>query len=166
MARVCVAIGSNLGDRRGHLDWAVKALGAGLVDLAVSPVFDTEAVDVPDKQPRYLNAVAVGRTEMSARDLLRWLLELEQARGRVRHGTRAARTLDLDLILYGDSTIREPGLVVPHPAFRSREFVLKPLAAIAPDWLDPVTGKSIAELLRELQTGPGDPENKKSAASP
>jgi 2-amino-4-hydroxy-6-hydroxymethyldihydropteridine diphosphokinase len=89
----------------------------------------------------------VGETDLSARALLDELLAIERRFGRDRPYPGAPRTLDLDLILYGDSIIGEEGLIVPHPRFREREFVLAPLAEIAPDWVDPVTRKRIRDLL-------------------
>jgi 2-amino-4-hydroxy-6-hydroxymethyldihydropteridine diphosphokinase len=142
-----IALGSNLGDRRGHLDWAVGALATLLEHVRVSPVFETEPVGVPDVQPPYLNAVVVGTPLLPASDLLGQLLLLEERRGRTRVAYRGARTLDLDLILYGDAIIHGEGIVVPHPRFRERLFVLEPLAALVPDLRDPVTGKTVAELL-------------------
>lgn len=100
-------------------------------------------------QPMYLNAAAVGTTVLSARELLERLLEIERERGRERPYPMAARTLDLDLILYGETIIEEPGLTLPHPRFRAREFVLGPLASIAPDMLDPVSGLTVRQLLDE-----------------
>jgi 2-amino-4-hydroxy-6-hydroxymethyldihydropteridine diphosphokinase len=95
----------------------------------------------------------VGETSLDARDLLDTLLAIERDLGRERPFPGAARTLDLDLILYGDAIIDEaPSLVVPHPRFKERRFVLEPLAEIAPDWRDPVTGKTVEELLRTLTT--------------
>src|SRR5206468_12706011 len=103
---------------------------------------------VPDLQPSFLNGAVVGETALTARQLLAELMAIEQERGRERTFPHAARTLDLDLVLFGDQKIDEPGLVVPHPQFRARRFVLEPLAEIAPDLRDPVTGLSIAELLK------------------
>jgi 2-amino-4-hydroxy-6-hydroxymethyldihydropteridine diphosphokinase len=103
-------------------------------------------------QPAYLNAAAVGETALGARALLEVLLETERQFGRERPYPDAPRTLDLDLILYGMEILEEPGLVVPHPRFRQRRFVLEPLAEIAADWIDPVTGRTIEELLRVLDS--------------
>lgn len=108
-------------------------------------------MDVPDEQPRFLNAVVVGETGLPAADLLRQLHQLEAERGRDRVGFRAARTLDLDLILYGHAIIDAPGIHVPHPRFRERRFVVEPLASLVPDWRDPVTGQTIQQLLDGLR---------------
>ena len=142
-----VALGSNLGDRRGHLEWAAQQLTAVLADLRISSVVETDAVGVPDIQPPYLNAVVVGQPIIPARELVPALLALEARRGRTRTSYRGARTLDLDLILYGDEVIEEAGISVPHPRFRERLFVLEPLATLAPEMRDPMTGQSIAGLL-------------------
>jgi 2-amino-4-hydroxy-6-hydroxymethyldihydropteridine diphosphokinase len=103
-----------------------------------------------EDQNLYLNAVAVGETELTPREFLDALLAIEQAYGRRRGAPNAPRTLDLDLVLSGDQVIAEAGLEVPHPRFRERFFVLGPLAEIAPDLVDPVTGLRVGELLREL----------------
>jgi 2-amino-4-hydroxy-6-hydroxymethyldihydropteridine diphosphokinase len=112
---------------------------------------ETDAEGTPDPQPRYLNGAVVGRTTLGARALLEALLAIEHERGRTRPFAAAPRTLDLDLILYGDAIVSEPGLQVPHPRFRERHFVLGPLAEVAGDWIDPVSGRTISALLRSLR---------------
>jgi 2-amino-4-hydroxy-6-hydroxymethyldihydropteridine diphosphokinase len=142
-----VALGSNLGDRRSHLDYAVSRLRWHLADLRVSSYYETDPIGVPGPQPLFLNAAAVGSTDASAQDLLHALLAIEAERGRERPHPGAARTLDLDLVFYGNLVLDEPGLTVPHPRFRERRFVLEPLAEIAPQLVDPVTGSTVGELL-------------------
>jgi 2-amino-4-hydroxy-6-hydroxymethyldihydropteridine diphosphokinase len=148
---VAVALGSNLGDRRAHLDFAVSRLNALLTDLRVSRFVDTAPVGVPDAQPAFLNGAAVGHCRLSARALLDGLLAIEQERGRARPFPKAARTLDLDLILFGDLITDRAELTVPHPRFRERPFVLEPLTEIAPDLVDPVTGLTVAALLARVE---------------
>jgi 2-amino-4-hydroxy-6-hydroxymethyldihydropteridine diphosphokinase len=147
--RVAVALGSNLGDRERHLRDAIAALRESLTGLIVSSVYDTAPVGVCE-QPRFLNAAATGSTRLPARALLEMLLGIEATLGRTRPHPGAPRTLDLDLILYGDQIIEERDLTVPHPRFRERRFVLEPLAEIAPDWRDPVTRQTIRELMSGL----------------
>jgi 2-amino-4-hydroxy-6-hydroxymethyldihydropteridine diphosphokinase len=149
--RVAVALGSNLGDRRAALDFAVDRLSVLLSAPAVSHFVETlpEGEGLED-QPPYLNAIIVGHTALAARDLLDALLDIEREFGRERPYQGAPRTLDLDLVLVGDEVIDEPGLQVPHPRFRNRFFVLGPLSEVAADFLDPVTGLRAGELLRDL----------------
>ncbi len=150
MDRVAVALGSNVGDRRAHLDYAVSKLRIFLGNLTVSRYYDTVPVGVSGPQPLFLNAVAVGESTMSARALLEELLAIEQERGRERPYANAPRTLDLDLILFGETVLDEPGLTVPHPRFRARRFVLEPLAEIAPALVDPVSRRTVGDLLLDL----------------
>ena len=146
---VAVALGSNLGNREQYLRDAVAALEPVISGLKVSSFYDTAPVGVGD-QPRFLNAAAIGTTTLTARALLDTLLGIEATLGRTRPHAGAARTVDLDLILYGDQIIEERDLVVPHPRFRQRRFVLEPLSEIAPDRADPVTGRTVGELMRGL----------------
>jgi 2-amino-4-hydroxy-6-hydroxymethyldihydropteridine diphosphokinase len=148
--RVAIALGSNLGDRLAHLQYAISRLRELLTALEVSRVIETAPFGVDGDQPPFLNAVAVGEASESPGDLLRELLVIEQERGRQRPFPKAARTLDLDLVLFGDRIVDEPDLVVPHPRFRERRFVLEPLAEIAPEMRDPVTGRTVRELLAFL----------------
>ena len=144
--KVAIALGSNLGDREAHIRGAIAALAPVLADLRVSSFYETEPVDVVGRQPMFLNAAASGESQLSAPAVLDLLLALEQRFGRERPYERAPRTIDLDLIFYGDHIIDAPGLTVPHPRFRERRFVLEPLAEIVPDWIDPVTGETVAAL--------------------
>jgi 2-amino-4-hydroxy-6-hydroxymethyldihydropteridine diphosphokinase len=146
---VAVALGSNLGDRERYIRDAIEALRESVAGLTVSSFYDTAPVGV-GQQPRFLNAAAVGSTLLPPRALLDTLLGVEARFGRTRPHPGAARTLDLDLILYGDQIIEERDLKVPHPRFRERRFVLEPLAEIAPDWMDPVTQRTIRELVSGL----------------
>ena len=151
MKRVAVAIGSNLGIRHAALAFATARLGELLSNVTLSEIIETWPVgEGSDDQNLYLNAVAVGDTTLSARQLLDALMVIEQSFGRERSSPNAARTLDLDLILHGPDIVIEAGLEVPHPRFRQRFFVLGPLAEIAPDMVDPVSGMRVGELLRAL----------------
>lgn len=149
--QAAVAIGANLGDRAAAIRFAADRLAPLLSGLLLSAVVETEPEgEGLAGQPLYLNAVAVGETRLSARELLDHLLHIERDFGRTRPAPGAPRTLDLDLVLLGGQVIEEPGLTVPHPRFRQRFFVLGPLAEIAPDLVDPVTGSRVADLLRAL----------------
>lgn len=145
MVRAAIALGSNLGDRQAVMQDAVAQLARHLGELSVSDFLETEPEGV-GAQPRFLNAAAVGSWDGGARPLLDLLMGIEQSAGRERPYSGAPRTLDLDLILLGPAVINEAGLVVPHPRFRERGFVLAPLSQIAPDLIDPVTGLTMAEL--------------------
>jgi 2-amino-4-hydroxy-6-hydroxymethyldihydropteridine diphosphokinase len=146
---VAVAIGSNLGDRHAHLQFAFAQLERLLTGLTISSLYETAPVGVtsfPGPQGDFLNAAAVGETRLEPEALLEALLAIEDARGRERPFPGAARTLDLDLILFADRVIDRAGLRVPHPRFRERAFVLQPLAEIAPNLGDPVTGRTVGQL--------------------
>jgi len=134
--------------------FAQARLSRLLSNICLSPIVETEPQgsdgEVLGDEPLFLNAVVVGATALDARSLLDELLAIERDFGRERPYPGAARTLDLDLILLGDDVIDEPGLQVPHPRFRTRFFVLGPLAEVAPDLRDPLTGMRVADLLKRL----------------
>jgi 2-amino-4-hydroxy-6-hydroxymethyldihydropteridine diphosphokinase len=142
VTRAYVGLGANLGDRERTLREAVDSLGAedGIEVVAVSTLRETEPVGVGE-QPRFLNGALALDTPLGARELLDLLLAVEQRFGRVRTpGEHGPRTIDLDLLLYGDEQIGEPGLTVPHPRLHERRFVLEPLAELAPDLVVPGRG--------------------------
>jgi 2-amino-4-hydroxy-6-hydroxymethyldihydropteridine diphosphokinase len=152
--RIAIALGSNVGDREQYVKDAIASLAPVVSNLQLSRLIETEPVDMPGGQRRVVNAAATGETSLSARALLERMLEIEQQLGRTRPHPGAARTVDLDLILYGSDIIDEPpSLIVPHPRFRERSFVLEPLADVAADWTDPATGLTIAQLLERLRNG-------------
>ncbi len=126
--RAYLGLGSNLGDRQAHLRAAVAALPDV---VAVSPVYETDPVGGPAGQSRYLNLVVELETDRSPRELLELGQALETAAGRLRTEQDGPRTLDVDVLLVGDLTVREPDLVVPHPRMWQRRFVLAPLADLA-----------------------------------
>jgi 2-amino-4-hydroxy-6-hydroxymethyldihydropteridine diphosphokinase len=151
VTRAYVGLGANLGDREQTLSAAVDALAGemGIEVVAVSTLRETEPVGVGE-QPRYLNGAAELETTLTARDLLDRLLAVEQRFGRVRiPGEHGPRTLDLDLLLYGDEVLEEPGLTVPHPRLHERRFVLEPLAELAPGLFVPGHG-DVESLLSGL----------------
>ena len=148
--RAYVGLGSNLGDRAAHLLLGLSALSR-LPEtrlLRLSPVYETDPVGPP--QPPYLNMVAELETELSPKGLLAEMLRVEKALGRERRERWGPRTLDLDLLLYGDLVLEEAGLSVPHPRLHERAFVLVPLLDLLPEGRHPLLGQSFAELLASL----------------
>ena len=146
--RVAIGLGSNLGDRRKHLDEAVLEL-AELGDVSsVSSFYETAPIGGPE-QGDYLNAVALVETDAAPRRVLELLLAVEYGHDRQRKERNGPRTLDLDLLLYGDRVINEPGLSVPHQHMTERRFVLEPLAEVWPDASLP-DGTTITGLLRAV----------------
>lgn len=153
-----VALGSNVGDRHAHIQAALDAITRlpGTRLLAVSPIIQTDPVG-PVAQGPFLNAAAAVSTTLPPRKLLAHFQEIERTRGRDRSSERrwGPRTLDLDLLVFGDLVIDEPGLTIPHPRLHERRFVLEPLATIAPELVVPTLGRTVAELAASLPARPG-----------
>ena len=151
MPRAYVALGANLGDRKATLRAAVRLLAevGGVEVVAVSTLRETDPVGVVD-QPRFLNGAVAVETELEPRELLDVLLDVERRLGRVRDGRRwGPRVVDLDLLIYGDLVVDEPGLRIPHPRLHERRFVLEPLADLDPTLEIPGRGP-VSGLLTEL----------------
>lgn len=164
MASVCIGIGSNLGDRRGYLELARRELSLlpGTRVVGFSAIHETAPVgtDATGPQGDYLNAAAVLETTLSPDELLAGLQAIEAKAGREPPGVRqrwGPRTLDLDILLYDDRIIARRDLVVPHPRMHERDFVLGPLAEIAPDHVHPLLRRSVRALLKELGALPPAP---------
>jgi 2-amino-4-hydroxy-6-hydroxymethyldihydropteridine diphosphokinase len=151
MATAFVGIGSNLGDRESHLRRALDLLAAedGIEVVAVSGLRETEPVG-PVEQGPFLNGAVQVSTELPPRELLERLLDVEQRLGRVRVERFGPRTIDLDLLVYGDEVVEEPGLTLPHPRLHERRFALEPLAELAPALVVPGRGR-VSDLLAKLE---------------
>ena len=149
MTRAYVSVGANLGDREATIRAALAAL-PGVV--AVSTLRETDPVGLTD-QPPFLNGVAALETELTPRELLETLLAVERGLGRERRRRWGPRTIDLDLLLYGDETVAEPGLTVPHPRLHERLFALEPLAELAPELVGPGHGR-VRDLLAGARLDP------------
>lgn len=145
-----IALGSNLGDSLKTLNAALKLLTntPSITLQAVSSWYQTAPVGPP--QPDYLNGCALLKVELNPVELLEILLEIEAKFGRVRKEKNGPRTLDLDLLLFDDLILESPKLQIPHPRMSERAFVLVPLAEIAPNWVEPVSGKAIAQLVQTI----------------
>ena len=148
---MCVALGSNHGPRHEHLRHAVARLHDILTEPHVSSFLET-APEGMIEQPDFLNGVVTGWSSAEPELILNQLQAIEVERGRVRPFPGAPRTLDLDLILVGDLVVNTTKIVLPHPRFRLRRFVLEPLVEVAPTLVDPVSGRTIQELLTQLRS--------------
>lgn len=151
MKKVYLGLGSNLGDREAMLREAVRAIESPRLHvLRVSPLYETEPMDLP-AQNWFLNLVVEAETDLFPRQLLHRTSKVEAQLGRRRLTPKGPRSIDIDILLFGNAVIDTPSLTIPHARFRQRRFVLAPLADMAPDLRDPVTRKTIRELLGELQ---------------
>src|SRR5882724_3091628 len=149
---VYLSLGSNLGDRSANLRAAIERLGEAGAIRSVSGFYETEPVELRD-QPWFLNCVVVLETRDTPRALLKKVLAIEREMGRLRMKDKGPRSIDIDLLLFGDRVVEERGLKIPHPAMHQRRFVLEPLAEIAPEALHPLLRKTARELLADLPAG-------------
>ena len=148
LATVYIALGSNVGERLKHMRLALELLkSAGVVILATSPIYQNRAVGMGNAGP-FLNAVIKGQTELEPEDLLKVCCSVEVELGRVHKSTWSPRTIDLDILLYGELFLKTNHLILPHPRIAERDFVLKPLMDIAPDLI--LDGQSIQSLFDKL----------------
>lgn len=153
---ICFSLGSNLGDKLEYLQKAVYSLTEVFGEaLLMSSVYETEGWGV-ENHPTYLNAVICFNTLMSPEEVLEKILDIEKKQGRVRvPGSVVPRTIDIDLLFYGDIILKKENLIIPHPLLKYRKFVLLPLAEIMGDYLHPELGVSINELLERCEDRSG-----------
>ena len=150
--RVYLSLGSNVGDRAANLNTAIDRMGALGKVTAVSSFYETEPVELT-AQPWFLNCVLELETEKMPRPLLAGILKIEKEMGRRRVQKKGPRTLDIDILLFGNSMVKAKGLTIPHPAMHQRRFVLEPLAEIAPEVRHPVFKRTARELKDALPPG-------------
>jgi 2-amino-4-hydroxy-6-hydroxymethyldihydropteridine diphosphokinase len=145
LTRVCLGMGSNLGDREGNLRVALDHLNRLIRLCRCSAIYETEPIGYKD-QPLFLNVACYGDTLRGPEELLKDLKDIERFIGRLPTFPNGPRSIDLDILLFGDEVVTTPDLVIPHPRMMERAFVLVPLSEVAPLWVHPVLGKTISEL--------------------
>jgi len=149
MATVFLALGSNVGDSGANIRQAVELLKEKISDITEAPIYSSKAVGYTD-QPDFLNTAVRGETELGPEELLEFVKSIEKRIGRIFRFRWGPREIDIDIIFYGDQLLASQRLTIPHPSFAQRDFVLRPICDIDPNWKDPASGRTCQELLDSL----------------
>ena len=149
MATIYLGIGSNVGNSREHIKEAIALLGGSIRSIVQAPIYTSKAVGYTD-QPDFFNTVVKGDTTLKPIDLLRFVKDIERSVGRIERFRWGPREIDIDIIFYDDVVMAKEILTIPHPRFRERDFVLRPLGDISPALIDPISKRTITELLGQL----------------
>lgn len=147
--KVFLALGSNVGKSQQYIQKGIQLLAEKIREIKSTQVYTSKAVGYTD-QPDFLNTVIMGETDLSPQDLLKFIKGIEKKVGRVERFRWGPREIDIDIIFYGKEIVNKPGLHIPHPRFSERDFVLKPLCDLDPDFIDPVSKQTIKELYTQL----------------
>ncbi len=150
MEKVFIGLGSNVGDRKKNIDTAIEYISQIMTEISVAPIYVSKAVGY-ENQPDFFNTVVSGFTELSPEKLFIKLKEIEKKVGRIKRFRWGPREIDIDIIFYGNTVIETKELIIPHPRAYERDFVLKPLSDLQPDFLHPVLRKTVKELLLNLK---------------
>jgi 2-amino-4-hydroxy-6-hydroxymethyldihydropteridine diphosphokinase len=149
MATVYLALGSNVGDSGDYIRQAIEQLGTSLHDIQKAPIYRSKAVGYTE-QPNFLNTAISGQTDLTPEELLASVKTAEQKLGRMQRFRQGPREIDIDIIFYDTLVLETKELTIPHSAFRSRDFVLRPLGDLNPQMTDPVSGQTVTELLDKI----------------
>jgi len=150
MTTVYLALGSNVGDSAQYISKAIELLGSSLHDIKQAPIYMSKAIGYTD-QANYLNTAISGQTTLSPQELLTFIDNVEQEVGRVKRFHWGPREIDIDIIFYGEQVLKSEALTIPHPGFRERDFVLQPLIDLDDEIIDPISHKSLKQLLEQLK---------------
>ncbi|HSW37330.1 MAG TPA: 2-amino-4-hydroxy-6-hydroxymethyldihydropteridine diphosphokinase [Candidatus Saccharimonadales bacterium] len=151
MAIVYLALGANVGNPKANIEQAIELLQSSVDKIQCAPLYASKAVGYTD-QPDFINTAVSGETVLDPAELLKFVKEVEEQVGRVERFRWGPREIDIDIIFYNDSVVQQDNLVIPHPRFAERDFVLQPICDLDPTFIDPLSKRSVKQLLEALSS--------------